>query len=868
MTKVLYVEDHEAQRDIMGQMLALYGYDLAFASDGEEGVKKAKEWQPDVVLMDIRLPGPIDGLVAIRQLRDDPDTADIPIIVISAWGSLKHKERALKAGADVHFTKPVTMDELIAAINRHLRDSPPRRGAIQEVTRRADIQQSREIPAERKLSVNKVLDSLSFWMRSWISPRKDRPSQDTLAALGRAFASTEHDLVGMLSNIQSTVELMLSSSPKREQVKRIWRASRHCLLMVKNFAELRPGGSLELKPLDIVEIVEEVVDLMQPELKGKVNVVLESDRDLPLVVADPMRVEQVLVNLIKNSRDAAADTITIKISSSQTNGELRIDIIDTGCGIPEAHHARIFTPWFSTKVQEGRGLGLYIVKTIIDRHGWLIQFKSKPSEGTTFSITVPPENLTQVPRPDLSSQRLHALITSRPRVLLVDDNDDSLSMYQEGLRGVDYDIRTARTVDQALHLLEAEPFDTVVTDLKFLGEEGEEGMAGFRIFKTAGSASPPIQVIVVTGYGTESIAQRVMQLGAFAYISKPLNWDQFRLSIQSAIEARRRLALQEQEEPKPGDIPYQATAIIGNSDAMTEVIEQVEIAARSSESVLIRGEGGTGKSFVAETIHVASRRRDKPFVVVNCVQLSTEPLELVKSRWFGKKLAGSDREKPGVFEQANGGTLFLDGIDELSDEIQRQLVDVIEKSEITPVGSDYSISIDIRFISSVSEKADSKLRGDLYRRLAKLEIHLPPLRDRIDDIPALAGHFLRKYCFEYGLQVELSEDALLLLQQYSFPQNVVELENIMRLAVVRAKGGTILPEQLPRKVRDFTPEDRDRSRIESLRRQLTRYRKNLYALEERKALYGPGEVPLSLSNEIDLVQEKIDTLSEELGKME
>ncbi|MFB0535310.1 MAG: response regulator [Anaerolineae bacterium] len=121
MTKVLYVEDHEAQRDIMMQMLELYGYEVDVASSGEEGVKKAQEWHPDVVLMDVRMPGRIDGLVAIRQLRDSPDTADIPIIVVSAWGSSKHKERALNAGADVHFTKPVTMDELIAAINRRLK---------------------------------------------------------------------------------------------------------------------------------------------------------------------------------------------------------------------------------------------------------------------------------------------------------------------------------------------------------------------------------------------------------------------------------------------------------------------------------------------------------------------------------------------------------------------------------------------------------------------------------------------------------------------------------------------------------------------------------------------------------------------------
>jgi CheY-like chemotaxis protein len=121
MTKVLYVEDHEAQRDIMVQMLELYGYEVDVASNGEEGVEKAQEWRPDVILMDIRMPGRIDGLVAIRQLRNGSDTVDIPIIVISAWGSAKHKERALSAGADAHFTKPVTMDELIAAINRHCR---------------------------------------------------------------------------------------------------------------------------------------------------------------------------------------------------------------------------------------------------------------------------------------------------------------------------------------------------------------------------------------------------------------------------------------------------------------------------------------------------------------------------------------------------------------------------------------------------------------------------------------------------------------------------------------------------------------------------------------------------------------------------
>ena len=121
MRKVLYVEDHEAQRDVMVQMMELYGYEIDVASNGEEGVKKAQEWHPDLVLMDIRMPGRIDGLVAIRQLRNGPDTADIPIIVVSAWGSAKHKERALSAGADAHFTKPVTMDELIAAINRHCR---------------------------------------------------------------------------------------------------------------------------------------------------------------------------------------------------------------------------------------------------------------------------------------------------------------------------------------------------------------------------------------------------------------------------------------------------------------------------------------------------------------------------------------------------------------------------------------------------------------------------------------------------------------------------------------------------------------------------------------------------------------------------
>ena len=120
MTKVLYVEDHEAQRDIMGRMLALYGYEVDMACDGEEGVKKAQEWHPDVVLMDIRMPGRIDGLVAIRQLRSGPDTADIPIIAISAWGNAKHKERALRAGADLHFTKPVPMDKLTAAISYHL----------------------------------------------------------------------------------------------------------------------------------------------------------------------------------------------------------------------------------------------------------------------------------------------------------------------------------------------------------------------------------------------------------------------------------------------------------------------------------------------------------------------------------------------------------------------------------------------------------------------------------------------------------------------------------------------------------------------------------------------------------------------------
>lgn len=827
MAKILNVEDHPAQRDILAQMLELNGFQVAVASDGLEGVEKARSWLPDLILMDLRMPH-MDGFEAIKILRSEEKTAYIPILVVSAWASTKHKARALVSGADEHFTKPVDLNKLLTTISRYLK---------------ADLEKlvSRRIEIQAQLAASVT--------------EPDIPKDKQAEALGLAFAATRHDLVGLLGIIQQDVEAMMDSSATPDRLRRVWRSTRHAILLLQTVTDLLPGGPLNLEVIHLPLLIDEALDLIEPEFKGRVKVTRNYAQQLQAVKVDSLRFEQVLLNLFKNAREAKADSLHIALEKTAEEA-LYLSITDNGEGIVQDEVERLFELWQTTRSGEGRGVGLYIIKTILDRHGWDVQVKSKKGHGTVFSIIIPPDSLTETIETHQFAAQAEGLKFTKPKVLVVDDNADTLDLLASALQTSDYEVDTAWSLQDALFKVRQDHYDVIVTDLRFLDEADEdEGMAGLRLLAVAQEIDPPVQVIVITGFGSEAKARKAIQLGASDYIVKPINLKRLQVSILKAINARQRLLAQELAPARKGETPAEIISIIGNSRAMTDVIEQVQIAARSDEIVVIRGEGGTGKSFIAESIHALSRRSITPLHVISCTTLALEPFENIR-----QKLLGALSNEPKLSAETIGGTIFLDAVDELTDEAQRLLLKLMEEAKAKN-------QTGVRIISSLSKTEPDTLRPDLRRRLGEIEIYLAPLLERQEDIPALIGHFLRKYSLEYGLRVEMAEESMVLLQGYTYPDNVVELERIIRLAVRRARQGVILPEHLPRDIQTQALIEPHVVRIESLKRQLQQYQTNLYILEERRAQYSI-DPPVSLLNEIEAMKTEIEKITVALESLD
>lgn len=428
MYHILYVEDHLAQRDIMVQLLELSGYEVESADDGVDGVELAHSWNPDIILMDLRMPR-MDGFEAIEVLRSDPTTAEIPIIAISAWASAKHKERAIDAGADEHFTKPVDLSQLLQTVNRYLsadrEDLKRRRAEMQDQL--ASMQTSptsAEEPGIPQTRQSKVLARLFGWLARVGLYSSGISEMQQSEVLGRAFAATKHDLVGLLGIIQQDVEAMFNSPPTPDRLRRVWRSARHAILLLQNVADLRPGGALNQEAVNLASLIEEALDLIEPEFKGRVTVTRHYGRELPGVRVDPLRFEQVAVNLFKNAKEAKANTLHVVLE--KVDSGLCLEVTDNGEGVAQPHHKHLFDLWHTTRIGEGRGLGLYIVKTILDRHGWGIRVESRPGRGTSFFITIPPDSLTA---PVTTRRALHERepqISAKPRVLITDDNADTL----------------------------------------------------------------------------------------------------------------------------------------------------------------------------------------------------------------------------------------------------------------------------------------------------------------------------------------------------------------------------------------------------------------------------------------------------------
>jgi DNA-binding NtrC family response regulator len=384
----------------------------------------------------------------------------------------------------------------------------------------------------------------------------------------------------------------------------------------------------------------------------------------------------------------------------------------------------------------------------------------------------------------------------KPSILLIDDDPSLRRVIEYSLAENGYSVLPAASGEEGLALFQKGPCDAVITDITM------PGMSGLEVLVKVRQADLNVPVIIITAYGTVESAVSAMKQGAFDYITKPFNRDELRITLERALKMRR---LEKENVRLRAEVidRYRFDAIVGNSEKLREVIALAGRVAPSDATVLVTGESGTGKELLARGIHYSSGRSEGPFIAVNCAAI---PENLIESELFGHvkgAFTGAVRDREGKFELADGGTLFLDEIGDLRVDLQAKILRALQERTVDRVGGVKQIDLDVRVIAATNkdlerEVREGNFREDLYYRLSVMILQMPPLRDRKDDIPVLAEHFLRK--FSPGQTVRLAPETLALLTGYGWPGNVRELENVMERASILKQGDTIRREDLPEKL--------------------------------------------------------------------
>lgn len=400
------------------------------------------------------------------------------------------------------------------------------------------------------------------------------------------------------------------------------------------------------------------------------------------------------------------------------------------------------------------------------------------------------------------------------RVLLVDDEPQMLIAMREALRSEGLAIETASSAREALSVLRGAEFDLIVTDMRM------PEMTGLELLRECAMAIPRAKLVMVTAYGTVEQAVEAMKLGAFDYLLKPFSASQLKAVVTRALESSRPVASARQRTSK-------AVSIVTQDAQMLRLLDLARHAATGRTTILLQAESGTGKELVARFIHQQSPRADRPFVAVNCAAV---PETLLESELFGHEkgaFTGAAAQKLGKFELADGGTILLDEISEMAPVLQAKLLRVLQEREIDRVGGRQPIRIDVRVIATTNRDLAAQVRSghfreDLYYRLNVIPLTLPPLRERPGDISLLARHFCRRYAMEIRRQpVELSDEALSVVQRHSWPGNVRELENVIQRAVALCGTSVIeAPDLMMTAGARLGTRGSDASTVEEMERQL------------------------------------------------
>lgn len=397
------------------------------------------------------------------------------------------------------------------------------------------------------------------------------------------------------------------------------------------------------------------------------------------------------------------------------------------------------------------------------------------------------------------------------KILVAEDEEMTLNNIVDTLQEEGYKIVSSRNGTDALQMIEKDHFDVLITDIKMPGMSGMDLLEKIRVHH------PEIEVIIITGFGSISSAVEAIKKGAVDYITKPFDLDELLLKVNKIFHQRNL---------KKENIALRTfvgmdrkISIIARSEGMRRILERVEELKGSDVNMLLTGETGVGKSLIAKTIHFTGKRQRMPFLSINCATFTEE---LLASELFGYEkgaFTGAVSTKQGLVEIADTGTLFLDEISELPVNLQAKLLKVVEDGEFYRVGGTRPITVDVRFIAATNQNvkrliSEGRFREDLYYRLNIMEMCIPPLRERLDDIKPLSSFFLKKHLPKSNKKIAgFTDDAIHILMNYSFPGNVRELENIIERAIILEKTGIITAESLPRAIRVLQIDTLDSEKI-------------------------------------------------------
>ncbi|HEY4177019.1 MAG TPA: sigma-54 dependent transcriptional regulator [Kofleriaceae bacterium] len=409
------------------------------------------------------------------------------------------------------------------------------------------------------------------------------------------------------------------------------------------------------------------------------------------------------------------------------------------------------------------------------------------------------------------------------KILVVDDEQSMREFLSIALRRAGHDVRTAQSGTEGVEAARTHGVDVVITDLRMPGEL--DGLGVLRALKSSSDVRTP-EVILATAYATKDTAIAAMKQGAYDYLTKPFQIAELTAIIDRALERRalvaQNLALRDQVAGR-----FRLARLLGKSPAMQKLFELIGKIHSTRTNVLITGESGTGKELVARALHTEGSRASAPFVAVNCGAI---PEELMESELFGHKrgsFTGAIADKRGLFSEAESGTLFLDEIGELSLNLQVKLLRALQERKVKPIGATEETDIDVRVIAATNrdleeEVARGAFRADLFYRLNVIQIWIPPLRQRREDIPMLVEHFAKKLAVEHGREVQITAEAMRKLEAYDYPGNVRELENIIERTVALSSSTLITaaelpdvspPRSSPEALTEFPPEGVDLDRL-------------------------------------------------------